>query len=58
MQTLKMGALIAEFASAHFRLRWPVFFGALFVIAACLWTYLNRAQIIAALPIGETYRAA
>jgi predicted MFS family arabinose efflux permease len=53
-----MGALIAGFASAHFGLRWPVFFGALFVIAACIWTYLNREQIIAALPIEETDAAA
>jgi hypothetical protein len=48
-----MGALIAGFASAHFGLRWPVFIGALFVIAACIWTYVKREQIMAALPTEE-----
>jgi MFS family permease len=49
-----MGALAAGLASAHFRLQWAVFFGAVFVIAACIWTYRNREQIIAALPIQES----
>jgi MFS family permease len=49
-----MGALAAGLASAHFGLRWPVFFGAVLVIASCIWTYCNRAQIITALPIEET----
>jgi predicted MFS family arabinose efflux permease len=53
-----MGALAVGLASAHFGLRWPVFFGALFVIAACIWTYLNREKIIAALPIEKTDAAA
>ena len=44
-----VGALGAGFASAHFGLRWPVFFGALLVIAICLWTYLGRERIAAAL---------
>lgn len=46
-----VGALTAGVASAPFGLRWPVFFGALFVVAACAWTYRNRAQIEAALPV-------
>ena len=49
-----MGALAAGLASAHFGLQWAVFFGAVFVIAACIWTYRNREQIIAALPIRES----
>ena len=45
-----IGALAAGLASAHFGLRWPVFFGALLVIAVCLWTYRSREQISKALP--------
>ena len=44
-----VGALGAGIASAHFGLRWPVFFGALLVIATCFWTYLDRERITAAL---------
>jgi MFS family permease len=45
-----VGALVAGFASAQFGLRWPVFFGALVVIAVCFWTYLSRERIAEALP--------
>jgi MFS family permease len=48
-----VGALAAGLASAHFGLRWPVFFGALLVIAVGLWTYLSRARIAAALETRE-----
>ena len=48
-----VGALAAGLASAHFGLRWPVFFGALLVIAVGLWTYLSRARIAAALETKE-----
>ena len=44
-----IGALAAGVASAHFGLRWPVFFGALLVIAVGLWTYRGRERIAAAL---------
>jgi MFS family permease len=44
-----IGALAAGFASAHFGLRWPVFFGALLVVAVCLWTYRSRERIAVAL---------
>jgi MFS family permease len=44
-----VGALSAGIASAHFGLRWPVFLGALLVIAVWLWAYLSRARIAAAL---------
>jgi MFS family permease len=44
-----IGALAAGIASAHFGLRWPVFFGALLVIAVCHWTYRSRKRIAAAL---------
>ena len=44
-----VGALGAGIASAHFGLRWPVFFGALLVIAVCFWTYLSRDRIAAAM---------
>ncbi len=44
-----VGALGAGIASAHFGLRWPVFFGALLVIVVCFWTYLDRERITAAL---------
>ena len=45
-----VGALAAGLASAQFGLRWPVFFGALLVVAVCFWTYLSRARIVEALP--------
>jgi MFS family permease len=45
-----IGALGAGLASAHFGLRWPVFFGALLVVAVCLWTYRSRERIAEALP--------
>ena len=48
-----VGALAAGLASAHFGLRWPVFFGALLVIAVWLWTYLSRDRIAAALETKE-----
>jgi predicted MFS family arabinose efflux permease len=44
-----IGALAAGLASARFGLRWPVFFGALLVIAVCFWTYRSRERIAAAL---------
>ncbi len=48
-----IGGLTAGAASTYFGLRWPVAFGALLVLAACLWTWRNRARIEAALPGGE-----
>lgn len=48
-----VGALGAGFLSAHFGLRWPVFFGALLVIAFWLWTYWRRARIAEALEAPE-----
>ena len=52
-----IGALAAGIASAHFGLRWPVFFGALLVVAVCLWTYSSRKRIAASLstqdPVAE-----
>jgi predicted MFS family arabinose efflux permease len=48
-----IGALAAGLASAHFGLRWPVFFGALLVIGACLWTYRSRERIAAALQVRQ-----
>jgi MFS family permease len=48
-----IGALAAGIASAHFGLRWPVFFGALLVIAACVWTYRSRKRIAAALQVRQ-----
>jgi predicted MFS family arabinose efflux permease len=44
-----VGALMAGLASAHFGLRWPVFFGALLVIAVGIWVYVARERIAAAL---------
>ena len=44
-----IGALGAGLASAQFGLRWPVFLGALLVIAVWLWAYLSRERIAAAL---------
>jgi len=48
-----IGALAAGLASAHFGLRWPVFFGALLVVAVCFWTYLGRERISAALKVQQ-----
>jgi MFS family permease len=53
-----IGALAAGIASAQFGLRWPVFFGALLVIAACLWTYRSRTRIAAALQVRRRDAAA
>src|SRR4029079_5710076 len=39
----------AGLVSAHRGLRWPVFIGALLVIAVWLWTYLARERIAAAM---------
>jgi len=44
-----VGALGAGLVSAHLGLRWPVFIGALLVIAVWLWTYLSRERIAAAM---------
>jgi MFS family permease len=52
-----IGALLAGIASTHFGLRWPVFFGALLVIAAWAWTYLSRERIAAALAAQDTLPA-
>jgi predicted MFS family arabinose efflux permease len=43
-----VGALAAGVASVHFGLRWPVFFGALLVLATWLWTWASRHRIAAA----------
>jgi MFS family permease len=48
-----IGALAAGLTSAHFGLRWPIFFGALLVIMVCLWTYYGRQRITAALPTQD-----
>jgi MFS family permease len=48
-----IGALVAGLASAHFGLRWPVFVGALLVIAVWLWTFLGRERVVAALETEE-----
>jgi MFS family permease len=53
-----IGALVAGITSAHFGLRWPVFFGALLVISACGWTYRSRERIALALPNQERDAAA
>lgn len=53
-----IGALAAGVASAHFGLRWPVFFGALLMVAVCLWTYRSRKRIAAALPSQDPDAAA
>ncbi len=45
-----IGALGVGIASAHFGLRWPVFFGALLVLTVCIWTYRSRERIAVALP--------
>ena len=44
-----VGALGAGLASAQFGLRWPVVFGALLVIAVCIWAFLARERIAAAM---------
>jgi predicted MFS family arabinose efflux permease len=44
-----VGALSAGLVSAYFGLRPPVLCGALIVVAVCLWTYLGRERISAAL---------
>jgi MFS family permease len=49
-----IGALAAGIASAHFGLRWPVFFGGLLVVAVCLWTYSSRKRIAAALTVQDS----
>ena len=49
-----IGALTAGLASAHFGLRWPVFFGALLVIAVAAWVNLRRKRITAALETQDT----
>jgi MFS family permease len=49
-----VGALAAGLVSAHLGLRWPVFIGALLVIAVWIWTYLARDRIAAAM---ETHDA-
>jgi len=49
-----VGALIAGLAASYFGLRWPVFFGALLVIAVWLKMYLNRERIAAALETRDT----
>jgi MFS family permease len=51
-----VGALAAGVASAHFGLRWPVFAGAVLVVAVWLWTWLGRARITAALEEGRPER--
>lgn len=53
-----VGALGAGLASAQFGLRWPVFLGALLVIAVALWTYLSRKRIAAALQAKDPDAAA
>jgi MFS family permease len=46
-----IGALGAGLVSVHLGLRWPVFLGAVLVLAVWLWTYLARERIAAALEI-------
>jgi MFS family permease len=53
-----VGALGAGLASAQFGLRWPVFLGALLVIAVAFWTYLSRERIAAALQAKDPDAAA
>ncbi len=48
-----IGALAAGLASAQFGLRWPVFAGALLVVAACAATWLRREQIVASMARGD-----
>jgi predicted MFS family arabinose efflux permease len=44
-----IGALGAGLVSVHLGLRWPVVIGAVLVLVACLWAYLRRDRIAAAL---------
>lgn len=44
-----VGALGAGLVSASLGLRWPVFIGALLVVAVWLWTYLARERIATAM---------
>ena len=44
-----VGALAAGLVSTHLGLRWPVFIGALLVVAVWLWTYLARDRIATAM---------
>jgi MFS family permease len=44
-----VGALGAGLVSASLGLRWPVFIGALLVVAVWLWTYLARDRIATAM---------
>jgi MFS family permease len=46
-----IGALGAGLVSVRLGLRWPVFLGAVLVLAVWLWTYLARERIAAALEI-------
>lgn len=48
-----IGALGAGVASVQLGLRWPILIGALLVLAASLWAYLNRSRIAAALESGS-----
>jgi MFS family permease len=48
-----VGALSAGLASAYFGLRAPVLFGALIVIAVCVWLYFDRERIAAALKVPD-----
>jgi predicted MFS family arabinose efflux permease len=49
-----IGALTAGLASTYFGLRWPVFIGALLVVAAWLWAFLRRRRIAVGLGSGDT----
>ena len=48
-----VGALGAGAASAYFGLRPPILLGALLVLAAGLWTYMDRERIAAQLEQGD-----
>jgi predicted MFS family arabinose efflux permease len=48
-----IGALGAGLVSVQLGLRWPVVIGALLVIAAWLWAYLNRRRIADALAAAD-----
>ena len=52
-----VGALGAGLVSAHLGLRWPVFIGALLVIAVWLWTYWSRERIAAAMEAHDSEAA-
>ena len=51
-----IGALAAGLASAQFGLRWPVFAGAVLVVAVCVATWLKRKLIVASLASGDAGR--